>query len=604
MISRFPGRRTATLALLALLTTAAAPRSNAADDGEAPPIDRMIGERVANFALTDVRTGRRVGLYGFYGKKAVVIVFTGTECPIGNTYLPRLVALSEKYGDEGVAFLAINANASESVEEVAKHADEYKVGFPVLVDPSGRAAGSLQAERTCEALVLDGTAKLRYRGAIDDQYGYGVRKAEPEVGYLADAIEAVIKGERPDPAATPVVGCPIERDGSMASNLPTVRGAPEVVVEALAELEPEIDPESIGPVTYNAEVGPILRNRCSGCHRPGQVGPFALLDYGDAKRWSASIGEVVDDRRMPPWHADPRFGEFHNDRHLSPIERATLIAWADQGAPEGDPAASPAVEAEPEATDDATSASVAEGWSIGAPDVVFEIPEPYTVQADGALPYQHFRVKTNFAEDRWVSAIQTKPTARAAVHHIIVYLEEPGDNGRNRDGFEGMEHLVGYAPGDVPSIFPEGAAKKVPARIGVGLPDPLHADRQGGRGPHGRRDGLRRRAADSAGPHAPDRQHAVPHPPRGAFARGEGQSDIRHPRRRADRPVPAHALAREGFQVHRRLSRRHRGGPALGPPLRLRLAELLLARRAQAAPARDEARMRRPLRQLRRQPPR
>ena len=449
------------LGLLAIVPTTGA-EAHAALLDEPASIDRMIGDRVANFALTDVRTGRRVGLYSFYGKKAVVLVFTGIDCPIGNVYMPRLVALSEKYGDQGVTFLAINANASESAEEIAKHAEEYKIGFPVLADPSGRAAGSLQAERTCEALVLDGTAKLRYRGAIDDQYGYGVRKNEPEVYYLADAIDAILAGDEPEPAATPVEGCPIDRDDSMASNLPAVRPAADAIVEALGELEPAIDPESLGPVTYNDQVAPILHERCETCHQPGQVGPFAMLDYGDAKRWATSIGEVVDDRRMPPWHADPRFGEFRNDRHLSPLEHATLIAWVDQGAPEGDRPA-PADEGQAE-TADTDASRTPEGWSIGTPDVVFEIPEPYKVQADGALPYQHFRVKTNFTEDKWVSGIQTKPTARAAVHHIIVYLRDPNNANGNRGGFEGgMEHLAGYAPGDIPSEFPPGAAKKIPA---------------------------------------------------------------------------------------------------------------------------------------------
>ncbi len=161
------------------------------------------------------------------------------------------------------------------------------------------------------------------------------------------------------------------------------------------------------------------------------------------------IREVVDQGRMPPWHADPSYGRFENDRSLSPSQRQTLLAWIDQGTPEGDPRTLPAPRVFPE------------GWTIGKPDIVFEMQETYAVQAEGTLPYQHFKVPTNFTEDRWVQAAEVRPGDRSVVHHIFVRVSSstaPGEEGLPREPF-----FAGYVAGDMPSIFPPGMARRIPA---------------------------------------------------------------------------------------------------------------------------------------------
>ena len=160
------------------------------------------------------------------------------------------------------------------------------------------------------------------------------------------------------------------------------------------------------------------------------------------------LGEVVENRRMPPWHADPRHGHFANVRRLSAADRATLIKWVADGAPRGE-GEEPALRSFPE------------GWSIGTPDLVFEIPEPTTIPAQGTMPYVNISVPTNFTEDMWVQAAEAVPGDHGIVHHIIVYVDAPGQpRGRGPDGFG---HLCGYAPGDMPSVYPEGTAKRIPA---------------------------------------------------------------------------------------------------------------------------------------------
>lgn len=228
---------------------------------------------------------------------------------------------------------------------------------------------------------------------------------------------------------------------------PTIRALPAEVVAARDDGEPAVE---VGAVTYAADVARIVQDRCQTCHRPGQVAPFALTTYDDAVAHASMIAEVVENRRMPPWHADPKVGHFQNDRSLSARERATLLAWVEQGTPLGDPGALP------------PPRQFSDGWNIGTPDVVLTMAEPYKVVAEGVLNYQRFRVETGFSEDRWIQAAEARPGNRAVVHHICVFLADDRPKG-DRMSDERRE-LVCYAPGDLPSVFPPGTAKQIPAR--------------------------------------------------------------------------------------------------------------------------------------------
>src|SRR4051812_16478118 len=90
------------------------------------------------------------------------------------------------------------------------------------------------------------------------------------------------------------------------------------------------------PVTFNKDVLPVLQKNCQTCHRPGEIGPMALLTYEGTRPWAKAIKAAVLSRNMPPWFADPKYGHFANDRSLSQSDINTLAAWADAGAPEGD----------------------------------------------------------------------------------------------------------------------------------------------------------------------------------------------------------------------------------------------------------------------------
>jgi hypothetical protein len=413
------------------------------------PLDRAPGRAVGDFALKEVSTRRLYRLSQHRGR-VVVIVFIGTDCPIGGLYMPRLTALAAAYAGRGVDFVVIDSNASESIEDVAAYAREAGANFPVLKDPENRVADQLLVERTCEALVIDRWGLLRYRGAIDDQYSPGRQRGGPQHNYLADAIEAVLRGRAVEPETTPVAGCPIERTRPMMARRP---GSARVSLPregdvATAPTACCVDQSLAAPVTYAAEVAPILHARCAPCHRPGQVAPFSLLTFDHARRWATSIAEVISDGRMPPWYADPRHGRFANDRSLTPRERSMLLSWVEQGAPPGDLSEAP------------RPPRFAQDWSIGKPDVVFEMPVPIAVPGEGTVPIHRVRVATHLAEDLFIQAAEIRPGDRAVVHHICVFVEDRSKP--LEPSYRAQNLLAAYTPGDRPSVYPSGVAKRIP----------------------------------------------------------------------------------------------------------------------------------------------
>jgi acetyl esterase/lipase len=412
------------------------------------PISRGIRDPIADVRLTD-SGGKSVRLLDLVGGTATVIAFIATGCPVGDLYLPRLGELAREYGQKGVNFIGIDSSRGEAPEEVTEHMARHGAAFRVLMDGGHVAAGALKAERTCETLVIDADQRLRYRGAIDDQYTRPSHRDRPTRRYLAEALDSVLAGREVAINATPVSGCPIEGNevATRKSGTRRVSGTPLAEVE---EAGPGEKPIEVGRVTYAADVATILQQRCQECHRPGQVAPFTLLSYDDARRRSAAIREVVEERRMPPWHADPRHGKFSNDRQLTAEERAKLVAWVAQDCPLGDAKRLP------------TPRKFPEGWVIGTPDVVIEMPEPYVVKAEGTLPYQTFRVPTNFKEDTWVQAIEVRPGEASVVHHITVAVADPkaGPVAALR---EQDQWLGNYVPGFAYQVYPEGTGKLVPA---------------------------------------------------------------------------------------------------------------------------------------------
>lgn len=187
---------------------------------------------------------------------------------------------------------------------------------------------------------------------------------------------------------------------------------------------------------------------------------MALLTYDQARPWAKAIKQAVALRKMPPWFAAPGTSHFKNDRSLTPAEIATLGAWADAGAPRGN------------AKDAPKPLTFVQGWAIGKPDAVFEMPKPFEVKATGTVDYQWVVIPVGYPEDRWIRGIEVRPGNRKAVHHIAVYQRragskwlaeiEPGTPTSKAPGAsEGgqADSILGeYVPGLPPKPIPDGTA--------------------------------------------------------------------------------------------------------------------------------------------------
>jgi len=170
------------------------------------------------------------------------------------------------------------------------------------------------------------------------------------------------------------------------------------------------------PVTFHEDVVPVLQKNCQSCHRPGEAAPFSMLTYKDARPWAASMKRAVVSRKMPPWHADPSVGHFANDRRLAQADIDTIARWADAGAPEGDPKKAPA------------PLTFLEGWNIGQPDKILEMPQAFSVPATGTIDYQWIVFPTGLDKDTWIEGVEVRPGDRSVVHHVIAFYRRPGSN--------------------------------------------------------------------------------------------------------------------------------------------------------------------------------
>ncbi|HKT82072.1 MAG TPA: hypothetical protein VJP86_17705 [Vicinamibacterales bacterium] len=184
------------------------------------------------------------------------------------------------------------------------------------------------------------------------------------------------------------------------------------------------------PVTFSEDVAPIVFNHCTSCHRPGEAAPFALLSYGDARPRGRAIAAAVESRQMPPWKAGAGDYPYHGDRRLTEAQIATIQQWVSQGMPEGDPNTLPKM---PSFTD---------GWQLGEPDLVVEMPAAFDVPAKGRDVYRNFVLPLNLTEDRWVRAIDFRPSARTVVHHSLFSFDTTGaarqqDAEDDRPGYDG-----------------------------------------------------------------------------------------------------------------------------------------------------------------------
>jgi hypothetical protein len=209
------------------------------------------------------------------------------------------------------------------------------------------------------------------------------------------------------------------------------------------------------PPTFSHDVAPILYRKCVSCHRPGESAPMSLLSYTDARPYARAIKDKVTARQMPPWFADPAVGEFANDPRLTEKEIATIASWADAGALQGDASQMPAA---PHFT---------EGWQLGEPDYTVDLPE-VQIPATGPDIFPTPSIALGLAEDRWIRAIEIRPSNRDVAHHAVIFAT--AGNPMTGDGL--FDVLGVWAVGTPATVYPEGEGRWI--RKGQTLRTNLH----------------------------------------------------------------------------------------------------------------------------------
>jgi Tol biopolymer transport system component/mono/diheme cytochrome c family protein len=226
-------------------------------------------------------------------------------------------------------------------------------------------------------------------------------------------------------------------------------------------------PRGAARVTFTETIAPILYANCVTCHRPGEAAPFSLISYEDAAKRAELIAEVTLSRYMPPWHAAHGFGEFVGERRLTEAQIAAIGTWVSAGMPRGDLSRMPKPPAFP-----------ADGWRLGQPDLILEMPAGFDLPASGPDVFRNFVIPTRLTEDKWVKAVDFRPSARPVVHHALFAAVAGGslaarDGADGRPGFGGMgaagavsdraetRGLGGWAVGATPRFLPEGIALRM-----------------------------------------------------------------------------------------------------------------------------------------------
>ncbi len=213
-------------------------------------------------------------------------------------------------------------------------------------------------------------------------------------------------------------------------------------------------------VTFNKNIAPIIYSECSACHRPGESGPFPLLNYDDVKKRASQIASVTARRYMPPWLPEPGHGEFSEERRLTSAQIKLIQDWVKQGSPEGPAASAP------------QPPKFSSTWQMGPPDLILRASKPYKLPADATETFWNFILPVPITTTRWVKAIEVRPGNARVFHHANVILDR-SRSARRREivagaGFEGMDlifeeevfdpdgHFLSWKPGTEPVVEADG----------------------------------------------------------------------------------------------------------------------------------------------------
>ena len=392
-------------------------------------------ERVGNFALID-HDGVYHQLQKYGDSKAVVIIATAASCIDNIEQLHKYRLLRTTWEQQGITFLAINSDASDSPADVLLMDNLHNFDIPILLDDSQLVAESLGLSKAGEIVVLEPSrGQILYRGGLDTDpvRARPALNIEPVAGItvFADVLSAVVADDAASieqTITTDAVGCELQFPAR--------------------EMHASYTPD------YATEVAPILEEKCISCHVEGGIAPFAMDSHMMVQGWSPMMKEVMMTKRMPPAQVDPNVKHFINARYMDAQELQTLVHWIDAGSPRGVSEVDPLTLIEPPNF----------VWELGEPDYIVDVPA-FTVPATGVLDYERVTINLPFEKDVWVKSVQHLPGDRRVLHHLLSYIV-PADyaeeivEGEN-DNYR--EFLEGYAPGkDEAVTYPEETGVFVP----------------------------------------------------------------------------------------------------------------------------------------------
>jgi hypothetical protein len=346
--------------------------------------------------LTDAKDVRPVAAEKMKeGPQAWVVVFMGTQCRQVRNYWPNLQKWAGEWKAQGVELVGVFSHQHETLAEVAAFTKDKAPTFKIIHDGTQEIARAFGAEMTPEAFILGCDSRVHYRGRIDDQHNLLNSLPAPRHDYVLDGVKAILSGDFPKPSVTDVEGCYI--------NLSKPLHQP----------------------TFTQDIGPLVYSKCTSCHRDKEVGGelFKFVSFDSIAPHIDTIVGVTESRTMPPWRAGTS-GSFENNFSLDANDIWKLRRWAKNGTEMG-----PGKLGSPPAAD-------TKGFRRGTPDAIVYIT-PDDAPADkkffrvppkseeAVLPYEYFRVKTNFGEDKWLVASEIKAFVPEVVHHVTAFMVRP-----------------------------------------------------------------------------------------------------------------------------------------------------------------------------------
>ncbi len=376
--------------------------------------DNSRQAKIIHFDLQDLRGSTQALSQNDKGITRA-FVFLSTTCPISNSYVQQLNRLNISLPST-VQLFGVVSDSAVTRDEARRPFQDFETQFSILFDGSQLLSEVLQPTHVPEAFVLDASGAIAYRGAIDNAYeSIGRRRANVEHHYLADAIKALASNKQPIVARTKPVGCVFPKERSDIGR---------------------------SEVTYARDIAPLIQTRCQNCHRLGQVAPFALTNYEEAKAHADMLVEVTTRRIMPPWIPGPATTHrFVGERWLSDRELSLLERWVETDCAFGERADLPP---EPK---------FAEGWQLGQPDLVLKMQEQFTVPAEGPDLLQNLVIPVDIPEDKLVAAVEFHPGNKRVVHHAVLFLDDKGQARK----LDAATSEPGYGNFGGPGFLPSGA---------------------------------------------------------------------------------------------------------------------------------------------------